>query len=359
MVTSIQTPSRTARATGQKSHRLVPRRASKPRWWIPESEATPEAVWQDRRRLLRSMGIYGALGATLPALVACGEETSQAAEKESGAIVQDPSLALYPAPRNESYVLDRELTEERLATTYNNFYEFGSNKSIHERAQRLQVRPWEVAIEGLVEKPQVLGIDDLFQKVEFEERLYRHRCVETWAMAVPWTGFPFAQLVALAKPLESARYVKMKTLHDREMMPGQRAIWYPWPYVEGLTLEEATNELAFLATGIYGKPMPKQNGAPLRLVVPWKYGFKSIKSIVSFEFTAERPVSFWEEVQGAEYGFWANVNPEVPHPRWSQARERMLGVEGKRDTLLYNGYGPEVASLYAGLMETEGDRLYR
>ena len=353
----------------QKNRRSVPVRKSvpvptgKPRWWIPESEATPEAVWHDRRRVLRSMGVYGALGASLPALVACGEDESQAAENNSqnnlGLSSEDPSLALYPAGRNEKYVLDRALTEERIATTYNNFYEFGSSKSIHKRAQRLQLRPWEVAIEGLVEKPQVLAIDDLFRQVAFEERLYRHRCVEAWAMAVPWTGFPFAQLVALAKPLESARYVRMTTLLDREMMPGQKAAWYPWPYVEGLTLEEATNELAFLATGIYGKPMPKQNGAPLRLVVPWKYGFKSIKSIVSFEFTAERPVSFWEEVQGAEYGFWANVNPEVPHPRWSQAQERMLGVEGKRETLLYNGYEPEVASLYAGLYESEGDRLYR
>ena len=170
-------------------------------------------------------------------------------------------------------------------------------------------------------------------------------------MAVPWSGFALAELVKLARPLSSATYLKMVTLEDADAMPGQRAGWYPWPYVEGLTLAEATNELAFIATGLYGKPMPKQNGAPLRLVVPWKYGFKSVKSIVLFEFTDKRPLSFWEEIQGSEYGFWANVNPEVPHPRWSQATERVLGTGEEVPTQLYNGYGEHVAGLYSGLQD--------
>jgi sulfoxide reductase catalytic subunit YedY len=253
------------------------------------------------------------------------------------------------------YRLDRPITGEELATTYNNFYEFGSSKNIWREAQDLPIRPWTVAIGGQVEEPFEIGIDELLARMPLEERLYRHRCVEAWSMAVPWSGFALAELVKLAKPLGSAKYVKMVTLEDADVMSGQRAGWYPWPYVEGLTIAEATNELAFIATGLYGKPMPKQNGAPLRLAVPWKYGFKSIKSIVAFEFTEQRPVSFWEEIQASEYGFWANVNPEVPHPRWSQASERVLGLDEKVPTQLFNGYGEFVADLYAGM---EGERLY-
>jgi sulfoxide reductase catalytic subunit YedY len=186
-----------------------------------------------------------------------------------------------------------------------------------------------------------------------EERVYRHRCVEAWSMAVPYSGFPMKALVDLARPLSSARYVKMATFHNPDIAGGQRAGWYPWPYIEGLTLAEATHHLAFIATGLYGKPIPKQNGAPLRLAVPWKYGFKHIKAIVRFEFTDQRPVSFWEEIQGSEYGFWANVNPEVPHPRWSQATERVLGSDERVPTLLYNGYGEYVADLYKGMDASE------
>jgi methionine sulfoxide reductase catalytic subunit len=189
-----------------------------------------------------------------------------------------------------------------------------------------------------------------------EERLYRHRCVEAWAAAVPWTGFPLRSLVDLARPLGSARYLKMVTFQDPDVAAGQRQFWYPWPYVEGLTMQEATHELAFVSTGLYGKPIPKQNGAPLRLVIPWKYGFKSVKSIVLFEFTDQRPVSFWEEIQGSEYGFWANVNPEVPHPRWSQATEEVLGTGDRVPTQLFNGYAEFVAPLYA---ELSGEILYR
>ena len=188
-----------------------------------------------------------------------------------------------------------------------------------------------------------------------EERIYRHRCVEAWAMTVPWSGFPLRALVELARPLAAARYLKMTTFMDPETAFGQKQPWYPWPYVEGLTLAEATHELAFMATGLYGKPLPRQNGAPLRLAVPWKYGFKSVKSIVRLELVAERPRTFWETIQASEYGFWANVNPEVPHPRWSQAKERLLGSDEEVPTRLFNGYAAEVAGLYAGL---DGEPLF-
>jgi sulfoxide reductase catalytic subunit YedY len=206
-----------------------------------------------------------------------------------------------------------------------------------------------------VEKTQEIGIDDLIRKMPMEERLYRHRCVEAWSMAIAWSGFPFARLVELAKPLSSAKYVRMETFLDPSAASGQRQTWYPWPYTEGLTMPEATNELAFLVTGAYGKPVTKQMGAPLRLAVPWKYGFKSIKSIVRFHFTDQRPKSFWEALQPSEYGFWANVNPQVPHPRWSQATEELIGLGERRPTLAFNGYGDYVAHLYKGL---EKERLY-
>jgi len=303
-------------------------------WELPESQATPEAVYLDRRRLLAGAGMLAG-AALLP----------RALRAEDG----DPSAQLYPVPRNEAYTLDREVTGEELATTYNNYYEFGSYKSIWRDAQALPIRPWTVAIDGLVEQPFEIGIDDLLAKMPLEERLYRHRCVETWAMAVPWSGFAMRHLVALAKPLGAAKYVRLESFHNPEIADGQRADWYPWPYIEGLTIEEATHDLAFMVTGIYGKPVPKQNGAPLRIALPWKYGFKSGKGLVRISFTDERPVSFWEELQGSEYGFWANVNPEVPHPRWSQAFEEMLGTGERRPTLLYNGYAEEIAGLYSAM----------
>jgi sulfoxide reductase catalytic subunit YedY len=209
-----------------------------------------------------------------------------------------------------------------------------------------------MTIDGLVEKPFQISIEDLVRQMPVEERLYRLRCVEAWAMAVPWTGFPLKSLVDLAKPLSGARYVRLQTFQNPRVAPGQRQTWYPWPYSEGLTIEEATNDLALMVTGVYGKPLPNQMGAPIRLAVPWKYGFKSIKSVDRITFSAERPKSFWEALQAEEYGFWANVNPEKPHPRWSQARERMLGTDEMRPTLLFNGYGEFVADLYKG-KETE------
>jgi sulfoxide reductase catalytic subunit YedY len=316
-------------------------------WELPEAAATPESVFNDRRRLVKTLAAGPILLATSPVAELVG--------RAHAAVPDDPSAGLYPAKRNDKFVLDRPVTDEKLATTYNNFYEFGSHKNIWNAAQTLPVRPWTVTLDGMVEKPQTVAIDDLLKAMPIEERLYRHRCVEAWSMAVPWSGFAMKALVDYAKPLSGAKYVTMYTFLDKNVAPGQRQFWYPWPYIEGLTIEEATNELAFLATGLYGKPMPKQNGAPLRLAVPWKYGFKSTKSVVRFTFTDKRPKSFWEAIQASEYGFWANVNPEVPHPRWSQASERVLGSDQKVPTLLYNGYAEFVAHLYNDM---KGEKLF-
>jgi sulfoxide reductase catalytic subunit YedY len=318
-------------------------------WELPERLATPERVYADRRRLVQAMALGPLLAAAGPLLRARSASAEEA----------DPSRLLYPVKRNESYALDRPLTDEELVTTYNNFYEFGSHKRIDKLAQRLPIRPWTVRIDGMVEQEKEIGVDELLKAMPLEERLYRHRCVEAWSMAVPWSGFPLKALVEFARPSAGAKYLKMTSFQDEDVAPGQRAVWYPWPYVEGLTIEEATNDLAFIGTGLYGKPMPKQNGAPLRLVTPWKYGFKSVKSVVSFTFTDEMPKTFWWEIAPDEYGFWANVNPKVDHPRWSQASERPLGLDERVPTLPFNGYEAEVAHLYKGLEASEGDRLYR
>jgi sulfoxide reductase catalytic subunit YedY len=312
-------------------------------WELPQRLATPEHLFLSRRAVLA-----GASAAATAAITGLG--LSGAA-----ADAPDPTADLYPARRNGKFTLDRPITDEKINGAYNNFYEFGSSKAIAKAAQALPVRPWIVKIDGMVEKPLELGIDDLIRKMPIEERLYRHRCVEAWSMAIPWTGFAFARLVELATPLASARYVRMETFLDSTMASGQRQTWLPWPYIEGLTMAEATNDLAFLAIGAYGKPMPRQHGFPLRLAVPWKYGFKSIKSIVRFAFTDQRPKGFWEALQPTEYGFWANVNPDVPHPRWSQATEELIGLGERRPTRIFNGYGEEVAALYRGL---ESERLY-
>ena len=308
-------------------------------WEMPERDATPEAMFLDRRSLLKG----AAAGGILASAGLLGMGRAEAAGEP------DPSVSLYPAKANPAYTLDRPVTAEKLSTGYNNFYEFGTDKDIVDRSQALKIRPWTIKLDGLVEQEQTLGIDDLFKKVQFEERLYRHRCVEAWSMAVPWTGFPLKALVDLAKPTSAAKYLRMETFEDPSMAPGQKQFWYPWPYVEGLTIEEAGNDLAFMVTGAYGKPLGKSYGAPLRLAVPWKYGFKSIKSITRVSLVAERPTSFWEHLQASEYGFWANVNPAVPHPRWSQATEEVLGTSGRRPTQIYNGYGEFVAGLYTSM----------
>jgi len=241
------------------------------------------------------------------------------------------------------------VTPESVNTNYNNFYEYGTSKHVADAAQMLRIRPWTVTFSGLVEKPREVAIDDLLKAMALEERLYRHRCVEAWSMQVPWTGFPLKALVDFAKPLGSAKYIVMKTFKDPKMAPGQRSFILKWPYVEGLTMAEATNDLAFMVTGAYGKPLPKVMGAPLRLAVPWKYGFKSVKSIVEIAFTDTQPETTWAALAPDEYGFWANVNPAVPHPRWSQASEEVIGTDDRRPTVIYNGYGEQVASLYAGM----------
>lgn len=316
---------------------LIKRRAG---WEMPESQATPEAIFLDRRQWLAgSAGVIA--GAALPQIASA-----------QGA---DPTLDLYPAKRNAAYALDRPVTDEELAANYNNFYEFGTSKEVAAASKRLVARPWTIAIDGLVEKPFEIGFDDLIRKVTLQERLYRFRCVEAWSMAVPWTGFPLKELVALAKPLSGANYVQMQTFMNPKMAPGQSQRWYPWPYTEGLTMAEATHDMTLMVTGIYGKPIPTQHGAPLRLITPWKYGFKSVKSISKISFVAERPKTFWEGLQASEYGFWANVNPEVSHPRWSQASEQVLGTRDRKPTLLFNGYAEQVAELYKGL---EKERLW-
>ena len=310
-------------------------------WELPESRVTPQSLFFNRRDFVAGAGLLG-LGATV-GLVA-GQPRAAAAE----------APPLYPAPRNPAYGdAGRPVTPEDLNTTYNNFYEFSTNKRIFELAEQLKTRPWDIAIAGEVEKPFTIGFEDLLKKVKLEERIYRHRCVEAWSMVVPWTGFPLKQLVELSRPLSVAKYVRMETFLNPDMAPGQQPSFLagsmPWPYVEGVTMAEAANDLAFMVTGAYGKPVAKSMGAPIRLHLPWKYGFKSIKSIVKVSFVKERPVGFWEQLQGSEYGFWANVNPQVPHPRWSQASEEILGTGQRVPTQLYNGYGEQVASLYASL----------
>jgi len=311
-------------------------------WEIPERLVTPEHLAFSRRTLLA--GAASTL-AMMP----------RAGLAQRVADLADPTADLYPARRNDKYKLKRAITDEKINGNYNNFYEFGTSKHIATAAQALKTRPWTVKIDGMVEKPIEIGIDDLVRKMTLEERAYRHRCVEAWSMAIAWTGFPFRKLVDFARPLGSAKYVHMETFLDPKMAPGQHVAWFPWPYVEGLTMAEATNELAFLVTGAYGHPLAKQHGAPLRLAVPWKYGFKSIKSIVRISFVEKRPIGMWQQLQGREYGFWANVNPEVPHPRWSQATEEVIGTGERVPTQLFNGYGEYVADLYKDMV---GERLW-
>ncbi len=320
----------------------------KPGWAIAEREATPEAVFMQRRAFLA-----GSIGAAAGGVLGLAGLTRPVAA-QSDAKPLDKTLDLYPAKRNPAFTLDRPLTKEDEAARYNNFYEFGPKKTIAWFAQRLKIRPWQIKVSGMINQPTTFDIDALIRAMPLEERLYRFRCVEAWAMAVPWTGFPLSALIQKVAPKNDANYVKLTTFLDRTVALGQLQVWYPWPYVEALTIEEAMNDLTLLVTGIYGHPLPRQHGAPLRLIVPWKFGFKSIKSIVSIEFTKERPKTFWETTGPSEYGFWANINPAFAHRRWSQAEERMLGTDEMRPTQIFNGYGDWVASLYPDL----NDRRY-
>jgi sulfoxide reductase catalytic subunit YedY len=292
-------------------------------WEIAGHLVTPEAVAMNRRNLLAATAGMAILA---PPFMAARAD-----------VPADPSYRWAQA--------GRPLTDEKYATTYNNYYEFNDSKSVWRDAQKLAQRPWSIQFDGMVKHPRTIDIDDLLKQTSQEERIYRHRCVETWAMTVPWTGFPLAALLKLAEPLASAKYLVFQTDQDK-MMGGLDAPFYPWPYVEGVTIDEAANDLAFIATGMYGKPLPPQNGGPIRLTLPWKYGFKSVKAIVKISFTDKQPVTFWESIGPSEYGFWANVNPAVPHPRWSQATERLLGSDERVPTQLFNGYADQVASLY-------------
>lgn len=309
-------------------------------WELPGSAVTPEQAYRthNRRDFLKAVGL-GAAGAALGSrgLLAA---TGGFPVKENPAY---PASALKP-------------TAEEFVTSYNNFYEFGTAKEqpkvLANRGWKTE--PWTVEVTGLVDKPLKLDVNDLIKQAGgIEERVYRHRCVEAWSMVVPWDGFPLAKLVALAQPKSTAKYVKFTSFLDPKSAPGQSSGNLDYPYVEGLRIDEAMNELSFIATGIYGKPIPNQNGAPLRLVTPWKYGFKGIKSIVKIEFTGGEPINTWKQMQGSEYGFYANVNPNVDHPRWSQASEQIIGatslLRGRQATLMFNGYEKQVASLYAGM----------
>lgn len=311
---------------------------------IPERDSMPENVFDQRRRLIKALTL-SFLGVGAGAIFGCRPAQDAA---RIGAQENPPGANLYPVRRNNRFTLDRPVTEETYAASYNNFYEFSTLKgSVYKKAARLRTHPWQVEIAGLIQKPLIFDIDDLVRSIPLEERLYRFRCVEAWAMAVPWTGFPMAELIKRVQPLSAAKYVRFTAFLKPDEAPNQSPAFGPWPYTEGLTMAEAMNELTLLATGIYGHPLPKQHGAPMRLVVPWKYGFKSIKSIVKIEFSAEQPRTFWHSNRPQEYDFFANVDPSVPHPRWSQATERLIDTGERRKTLPYNGYGEWVSGLYA------------
>ncbi len=312
-------------------------------WKVPDRNATPENIFHQRRSLVKAIGLFG-IGATTGVLAACGPARDAA---KIGAQEQPPGLELYPAQTDRRFNLDRPLTDESYAASYNNFYEFSTFKSsVYKKASRLRTNPWQVQVTGLVEKPRTFDIDELVRAMPLEERLYRFRCVEAWAMAVPWTGFTMNALIRVVQPLSAATHVRFISFLKPDEAPNQSPSYGPWPYTEGLTLAEVTNELSLLATGIYGHPLPKQNGAPLRLVTPWKYGFKNIKSIVKIEFSAAQPRTFWHSNRPSEYGFTANVDPKVPHPRWSQEMEKLIDTGERRKTLPFNGYQEWVAQLY-------------
>lgn len=340
----------------------------RPKWHLPQCLHTPEEVYRSRklhrRQFLKSLGWSAAGIGLFSSLSGCNSGTDEEVlkagaydpvRKAPASDSIDPleigktsdAHAKYPARRNEAFEYGRAETSEIDAARYTNFYEFSTFKTSWRYVGQFEPSPWAVQVDGLCAKPTTFDLDDIYRQMTLEERHYRHRCVETWAMCVPWTGFPLRDLLKLVEPLPAARFVAFETF-DRPAQAPNRADspGSPWPYTEGLTVEEATNELTLLATGMYGHELLKQHGAPIRLVTPWKYGFKSIKSIVRISLTDERPATFWNTLQPHEYDFEANVNPNVPHPRWSQRVEKMLGTNERFDTQIYNGYGEYVADLY-------------
>lgn len=329
-----------------------------PKAWerIPESQVTPEKHYLNRRDALKQLGVAGAglagliegtidpLVARAPQLGPYGHVPAQWAEKWS---------SLFPAARNEKYRVAKPVTQEKLFAGYNNFYEFSLKKDqVKDLVSSFRVHPWEVEIEGEVEKEGKYDLDDLIRMGELEDRIYRHRCVEAWSAIVPWTGYPLSQLIKALNPSPKAKFVRFVSVYRPSQMPGQLNKTYPWPYYEALTMEEAMNELTLLTFGIYGHPLNKQNGAPIRIIIPWKFGFKGIKSIVKIEFKRKQPRTFWDEFS-REYGFYGNINPNFDHPRWSQASEIFLNTRERVPTQLYNGYGEFVSQMY-----DENDRKY-
>ena len=304
-----------------------------------EHEITPEATFNDRRKIIKAMGI-GAIGASLPFM-----SNNLSAQQSS-------NLAVLKTVTSK-YKIDDKITSYQDVTSYNNFYEFGTDKSDPARAAKtLKTNPWNITVEGLVAKPKTFGIEELLKLSALEERIYRLRCVEGWSMVVPWVGYSLSELIKQVQPLGSAKFVEFVSLADPAQMPGLKSSVLDWPYTEGLRLDEAMHPLTLLTLGLYGKVLPQQNGAPVRLTVPWKYGFKSAKSIVKIRFTEQMPKTAWIKAAQQEYGFYSNVNPNVDHPRWSQATERKIGDTGlftaKKKTLMFNGYD-EVASMYSGM----------
>lgn len=331
-------------------------------WQKIAPQADEEQHYMGRRQALRQLGILTGASLLAPVwLTACRQTEQKAKGKPAALTWQQPDPRefdfkgmqnLYPAERNMSYPLDRPMTNAHAATHHNNFYEFIDPKGesiydVYKHVDSWDTSDWHFKVSGLVEKPGIYYLEDVMKQLPLEERTYRFRCVERWSMAVPWSGFSLAQLIQLFEPKSKARYLKMTSASNPAQMIGVRyQDWYPWPYHEALCMDEAMHELSFIATGIYGKPLPRQNGAPMRLVVPWKYGYKSIKSIVHFELSDTQPSTFWNQISPEEYPFESNVDPEVPHPRWSQKVERMIPDGTPRATLPYNGYGELVARLY-------------
>jgi len=304
---------------------------------IRPSEITPRDVYRRRREFLQAAGAIGGAAALGAAGILAGPRRARA-----GAKLADV--------RKSAFSTAEERTPFKDVTTYNNYYEFGTDKDEPaENAHTLKTRPWTVAVEGEVGKPKVFDIEELLKLAALEERVYRMRCVEGWSMVIPWVGYPLSELIKRVEPTGKAKYVEFVTLADPQQMPGIRMPVLKWPYVEGLRMDEARHPLTILCLGLYGEALPNQNGAPVRVVIPWKYGFKSGKSIVKIRFTERQPQTTWNIAQPREYGFYSNVNPEVDHPRWSQAKERRIGEFGKRPTLMFNGYADQVAAMYAGM----------
>ncbi len=297
-------------------------------WEIPDREATPEGIYLNRRQILKTAGLLA-----VPAISALAAPSN-----------------LYPAKANTKYHLDVPVTEEWAATSYNNYYEFHptDKQAVKDRVGKFVTEPWTVTVSGLVNKPGKWDLDKILSSFQLEERIYRFRCVERWAMAVPWTGFTLSSLIQAVEPKAEAKFIRFETANLPAQMPGMREAPYPWPYFEGLRMDEAMHPLTMLVTGMYGKKIAKQNGAPIRVVVPWKYGYKSIKSIVKIEFVAKQPGTFWNKLQSAEYGFYSNIDPKKPHPRWSQAVEQVIPNMERRATLKFNGYEQWVGGLYNG-----------